>query len=276
MGSGRLPTYTVAALAVVVALAACGQDPGNGHGTDGRAAVDARDIGDGPGGEPGLRGLLIGPDEQPLSNVQVLACQATTCLYGSSGDDGRFDFIVEPPTNVALKTHADLTQNPRLAAALEPISIVDDSYVDMGTVYVPNLPAGAVLGPDTEDPQTLEVGDGLELTVNRADLRAPIGEFLYDIAARLLPEPHIPPYPALDGEQVVAVYAMHPFGGTSSSPMAARAPADLPDGTAVTFRTISEIDGLFSDPVPGQASGGFVATEPGTGITRITYLVITR
>jgi hypothetical protein len=220
--------------------------------------------------------VLIGPDEQPLLDVQVLACQATTCLFGDSGSDGRFEFAVVPPANVALKTHTVLAQNPRLAAALEPVAVVDDTLVDVGTVYVPDLPAGSVIGPETEDPQTLQAGDELELTVNRADLTAPLGEFLFDVAARRLPEQHIPPYPELGGEQVVAVYAMHPFGGTSASPIGVRAPADLPDGTSVKFRTISEIDGTFSEPVTGQVDAGYAATGPGVGITRITYLVITR
>jgi hypothetical protein len=257
----------------VVVLAACGN--GGSASIDGAPVVDGRNV-DGPGGGPGLAGLLIGPDEQALANVDVLACQATTCLYGESGADGRFAFVLEPPARVALKTHADLTQVPRLAAALVPVAIVDDTLVDTGRLYAPDLPAGAVIGPDTADPQTLDAGDGLELTLRRADLSAPIGDFLYDVAARLLPPQHVPAYLELGDEQVVAVYAMHPFAARSSSPIGVRAPADLPDGTAVWFRTISELDGTFSDPVAGQAGGGYVATDAGTGIMRITYLVISR
>ena len=50
----------------------------------------------------------------------------------------------------------------------------------------------------------------------------------------------------------------------------------LPAGTPVKFRTIDEIDGSFSAAVPGRATGTHVTTDPGTGIGRLTYLVISR
>ncbi|GAB4509356.1 MAG: hypothetical protein Tsb0020_25830 [Haliangiales bacterium] len=264
MGAG-----VVGVLAFAAALSGCGGgDSGGGPDIDGGASDAASSA--------GLSGQLVGPDDQPLANVEILACQATTCAYGESQADGRFAFAIEPPAEVALKTHADLTQSPRLAAALEPVDIVAGEAVEVGTLYIPNLPDGAVLAAESEDPQQLEVGDGLELTLNRADITPAIGDFLYDVAARRIPDQHIPPYPELDGEEVIAVYAMHPFAAESASPIAVRAPTDLEDGTPVKFRTISELDGNFSEPAPGAANGGQVSTDPGVGITRITYLVITR
>jgi hypothetical protein len=62
----------------------------------------------------------------------------------------------------------------------------------------------------------------------------------------------------------------------SSSPIAVRAPSDLPAGTAVRFRSISEIDGHLSEPALGLANGTAVETEPGAGITELTWLVISR
>lgn len=222
---------------------------------------------------PGLRGQLIDAAEQPLAGVQILACQATTCLYAESGVDGRFEFVIEPPADVALKTHAALASTPRGAAALEPVDIVDDSLVDVGTLYVPDLPTGVVIGP-SEDPQTLAIGDGLELTLIGTDITPSIGEFLYDIAATRLPSQHVPPYPDLEGTEVIAVYALHPFAATSSSPIAVRVPTDLPDGTTIEFRTINPLDGNFAEVVPGHVENGHAISDPGTGITRITYLVV--
>jgi hypothetical protein len=161
-----------------------------------------------------------------------------------------------------------------MAAALEPVAILDDTLVDIGTVYVPQLPEGSIIELGGNDPQTLLAGDGLELTLRSDDITPPIGEFLYDVAARRLPPQHVPPYAELGAETVLAVYAMHPFTAISSSPIQVRAPADLPDGTAVSFRTISSLDGSFSDSIPGQALDGHVTTDPGTGITQLTYLVI--
>jgi hypothetical protein len=57
-------------------------------------------------------------------------------------------------------------------------------------------------------------------------------------------------------------------------PIAVQAPVDVADGTAVSFRTISEIDGTFSDRSPGQVAAGIASTAPAAGIRHLTYLVI--
>ena len=150
-------TALVAVMATCLVTGAGACD--NGDPPDDRDAAP-----DGPAG-PGLAGLLIDPMGQPRPTTDVLACMATTCLFGESGPDGRFFFPIEPPAEVALKTHHELTRTPRLAAALEPVRIVDDSLVDVGTLYTPELPEGVVIGPATDDPQILAVGDGLELHV---------------------------------------------------------------------------------------------------------------
>lgn len=251
----------LASLTSLVLLAACEQGEGDDEST--------------PSG-PGLQGRLIDADEQPLAGVQVLACQATTCLFARSGADGRFTFAIVPPADVAVKTHAGLATTPRRAAALEPVDIVDDALVDIGNLYVADLPSGVVIGPASEDPQTLAAGDGLALTLSSVDITPNVGEFLYDVAARRLPPQHVPAYPDLEAGDVLAVYAMHPFAATCTSPIAVSVPLDLPDGSAVEFRTIHELDGDFWEVVPGHVVDGVATSDPGTGITRLTHLVISR
>lgn len=260
-----------ALVVVLLAHLGCDETPAEGPGGAGTGAGGAGGNVEGPG----LAGLLVDASEQPIASIVVLACMSTTCLYGSSDADGRFVFEIEPPASVALKTHEELSKVPRWGAALEPVQIVDGALVDTGALYVPELPEGTPLGPENTDPQTLTAGDGLELTLRRADLTPALGEFLFDIAARRVPVEYIPAYPDLD-EEVIAVYALHPFAAQSASPIAVRVPSDLPDGTPVSFRTISEIDGSFSAPAPGHANGSVVATDPGAGITRLTYLVVSR
>jgi hypothetical protein len=248
------------------------EDPGDaGSGTTADVPTSGSPI-DGPG----IVGVLVDANEQPIGNEDVLGCLATTCYFGKTAADGSFAFAIEPPAEVALKTHPDIARNPRWAAALEPIHLVDGALVDAGTVYVPELPAGAILDLETDEPQTLAVGDGLELTVRQADLGAPPGVFLYDLAARRIPAAHVPPYPELGGREVLAVYALHPFETTSDAPIGVRAPSELPDGTAVELWTMSHLDGTFSEPVAGHVDAGFVVTDPGLGISRLTHLVISR
>lgn len=225
---------------------------------------------------PGIVGTLMDHTEQPIGGGKVLACMATICLFGDAGPDGRFFFPIEPTAEVALKTFPDPTATPRKSAALCPVRIVDSSLIDVGSLYVPSLPEGALLGPAAADPQTLMAGDGIVLTLHVADLMPSLGDTLVDVAARRIPPSQACPLIAPQGEELVAVYALHPFAAVSSSPIAVRAPSDLAAGTKVRFRTISELDGAFSEPVPGEADGTSVATAPQMGITELTWLVISR
>jgi len=224
----------------------------------------------------GVAGVLQDEAGQPLGRAKVLACMSTVCFSGRTSADGRFSFPIDSPAAVVIKTEEDLSPNSRRAAAMMPVRLTEPRLVDVGAVHVPTLPEGRSIGPARSDPQTLEVGDGLELTLRRSALTAPLGEVLDDVAARRLPATLVPRYPALAGEDVVAVYALHPFTTKSGAPIAVRVPSSLPTGTRVRFRTISEIDGSFSEPVTGRATGTFVATDSSAGITRLTYLVISR
>jgi hypothetical protein len=271
-------------LIFVLLGAGCGDDGGSGARdsgvvdsgvADGRAP-DSGGGNDDAGMEPGLAGTLADEAGAPIVFEMVLACMATTCLFGESEADGRFEFPIEPPAEVALKTPPDLSTTPRRAAALCPVRIVDGARVTVGTLHVPSLPQGVAIGPAGADPQTLAAGDGLELTLRRADLTPRIGDVLVDVAARLVPPARVCPQLDLGGEEILAVYALHPFAAVSVSPIAVRAPSDLPSGTEVKFRTISEIDGHLSEPAPGRATGTAVETDPATGITELTWLVISR
>jgi hypothetical protein len=275
-------------LAALLAIG-CGDDPpavdagtDAGESRDAIAGEDAATDEDGsivdtglpPG--PGLAGVVRTEDDAPLGPVMVLACLATTCYFGESASDGSFYFMIEPPAEIALKTLEDLDTTPRRGASLAPVLLTDNNLVNVGSIYVPNLPAGTPFGPASQDPQTLIAGDGLELTLNRGDLRPRLGDLLGDLAARAIPEAHLPAIPELGAEQIVAVYALHPFGAHSSSPISVRATSTLEAGTPVRFRSISEIDGRLSEPADGSADGTFVTTNPGAGITELSWLVISR
>jgi hypothetical protein len=119
------------------------------------------------------------------------------------------------------------------------------------------------------------------------DLTPDLGVFLYDMAARRLPDAYIPTtYLGLD-EPVEAVYVIHPFATKSASPVAVKVPSTLPAGTLVHLRTPSHLDGRFSKvvdgsilpddtPVVAHADGSFITTDPGQGITLLTHIVITK
>ena len=224
---------------------------------------------------PGLAGILRTEDGAPLE-AMVLACLATTCYFGESIADGTFYFMVQPPAEIALKTLEDLDTTPRRGAALAPVTLTDDTLAYVGSIYVPNLPAGTPFGPTSSDPQTLAAGDGLELTLNRADLTPRLGDVLRDLAARAIPPARRPAFPELGSEEVIAVYALHPFGAHSSSPIGVAATSTLAAGTTVRFRSVSELDGRMSPPAEGMADGAYVRTNVGQGIEELSWIVISR
>lgn len=229
-------------------------------------------------GTSGVTGVLKDEAGRPLARAKVLACMRKVCLVGETSARGRFTFQIDTPADVVIKTEPDLDSQPRRGVAMRPVQLTGPRVVDVGSVYVPTLPAAQIFGGAGAPPDTwpLEVGDGLTLTVSRRLLRPAAGFAIVDVAARRIPLARVPRYPALGKERVIAVYALHPFAATSVLPIAVRLPSRLAAGTRVKFRTIDEIDGTFSDPVAGASTGRYLVTDPATGINRLTYLVISR
>ncbi|WP_437578692.1 hypothetical protein [Sorangium sp. So ce887] len=250
---------------------------GGGDAAGGGGAAGGAGAGGAPAG-PGVTGVLVDEAGQPIVGAPVLLCNTAVCYSDRSKEGGRFTFLcdAEPPVDFVVKSIEDAGTTPRRGVAMFPLRFRDTATVDAGSLFVPALPAGAVLGSDSSDPQTLEVGDGLRLTVSRADLAAPLGASPHDIAARRIPPERVPPLPDLGGEEIVAVYALYPFATTSGAPIGVQAPSDLTPGTRVSFRSMSEYDGKLSAPAAGEADGAVVRTAPGSGIDELTWLVISR
>lgn len=263
------PCSLLAAAALACGGGGSSDDPDGSPAPDAR--VDASTLPDGPG----LAGKFRDEDGDVIPNEQVLACMQETCFFGQSDETGLFFFELEIPSDVALKTPPAPSETPRRAAALCPIDIRDETLVVTDLLAV-SMPPGPLFKSPAMDPQTLETGDGLELTLNRGDLTPRVGDSLVDAASRLLVGDQICASIAIDGEELLMVYALHPFAATSSTPIKVRAESDLPAGTQVFFRTISEIDGELTDPVTGMADGTYVATDDGLGIQDLTYLVISK
>ncbi|XXT21707.1 hypothetical protein WME94_09110 [Sorangium sp. So ce429] len=248
-----------------------------GAATGGGGAAGGLGSGGAPAG-PGVTGVLGDEAGQPIGGAPVLFCNTRVCYSDNTAADGRFTFLcdAEVPVDFVVKSMEVAGTMPRRGVTMFPLRFLDAVAVDVGSLFVPDLPAGAILGPNSGDPQVLKVGDGLQLTVNRVDIDPPPGTSLHRIAARRIPPERVPPLPDLGGEEIVAVYALYPFATTSGSPIAVQAPSDLAPGTPVRFRTLSEYDGALSAPVAGEADGAVVRTVPRSGIDELTWLVISR
>lgn len=269
------------ALVPLLTLLGCSPDgtrtPQNAGGADMRAVPPA-DMAVAPDLSPsasGVKGVVKNEAGAPLDGVPIAACTAAWCEYGKSLSDGSF-FIPTSDESVDLIVKVIEDDLAARAEAVAPVHLPGGATVDAGVLFTPSLPAGAMLGPTPSDPQTIVAGDGLSLTLRRADLEPPLGATDANIAARAVPLAHVPPLPGIDPANLVAVYALAPFSMASRSKIAVRAPSSLPAGTAVQFRSISELDGKLSPPEPGRADGSSVATDAGAGLVDLTWLVISK
>lgn len=222
---------------------------------------------------PGLTGVLADENGEPLPWVNVMACTRAVCYYNDSAADGRFLFFFDGPVAGLIKTAEDLSAEPRRSSPMVPVTIADDEFLDVGTVHVPLLRAGSPVEPGRT---IFEGGDGLVLEFDPASIEVAPGTMWTDVAARRLPDAIVPEYPGVDSDSLVAVYALHPFAATSIEPIAVRFPTDLPEGTRLHMMTIDEIDGSFAETVEVVVEAGAVVTPEGTGITRLTHVVVVR
>ena len=253
---------------------------GGGAGGGGAGGVETGGSG-GTGGSPSVptvTGAIEDEAGELIAGATVLCCSKKDCYFDDTDDQGRFffGFATELPADYVVKSLEDASTTPRRAVTMFPLHLTDTILVDAGALLVPSLPAGAILGPESSDPQALDAGDGLTLVVRRADLTPPLGGFLVDLAAREIPPERVPPLPELGAEEVISVYALYPFTTHSESPIGVSAPSSLPPGTPVRFRTLGELDGKLSAPAAGVADGDRVATSEGEGIRELTWLVISR
>lgn len=224
---------------------------------------------------PGLTGLLADEAGRPLAYVNVMACRSDVCFYADTDADGRFEFLLDTPGDLLIKTRENLRTNPRLGAVMVPVGIAGTEFLDLRAIHVPSLPEGTRVEPDRAGRVSVQAGDGLTLVLDPSGLELQPGDALVDIAARRLPESIVPEYSALSGERVLAVYALHPFAASSRVVVGIQLESELAAGTPVLFRTIDELDGRFSEPIPGVATGTSLVTAEAAGITSLTHLVVT-
>jgi hypothetical protein len=227
---------------------------------------------------PAVAGIVKDEAGNAIANLTVQACTVRVCLLGKTDADGRFTVAgLEPPVDVAVKTPENDAMTPFRAESIAPVRLVNNSTVDVGTLYVFTLLPVMTLGPTSGDPQEIALGDGLTLTLRRSDLTMPLGVTDDDqLAARSIALEHVPKLAELGSEKVVAVYALFPFATKSKSKISIRLPTTLPPGTKVRLRTIGELDGKLSAAESGTSDGKFVIADPGAGIFNLTWLVVSQ
>jgi hypothetical protein len=223
----------------------------------------------------------------PLPDLVMTMCSPAIC-YGTRADDAGVytvpigDFIVTADYAVHADGRPDHAVDYHRLAAGEPQVIAVDMQIPTlppSTVSLPPDDAGAPSSVTVGD-VTLQVAAGTTFDLDVEDYGIPAGRLLR-VAA--VPLASAPSYAAAN--DVAAIYAMAPSGATPSLPMGVtlRNAAALPASAGVDFLVLSD-DYFDTPPTVGlllvqatghvSADGTTIATDPGQGITEITWLAV--
>lgn len=240
------------------------------------ADAGAEDIAEPETPTASVQGTVRTEDGQVLAHQAVTCCSAAMCIAVSTDEQGVFSFSGLPaPLQLAIKVPEDVFATPPRAEFIAPVYLAGLELTELGDLHAPTLPALVAVAPSSSDPQTLLLGDGLELTLRRADLTFSFSAVKEEqLGARQIPPKNVPKLKNFAGETLLAVYVIYPFASTSTSPIGVRMPTTLPAGTQAQLRTISEFDGTLSAPVTMTSDGAWLTTDPGAGIHKLTWLIV--
>jgi hypothetical protein len=265
--------------ALVVGLIGCAGQPASVDPsvTDRPAQTDATDPADtAPPKGSGISGRLVGTDGVARVGERVLACTPLTCLTLDTDADGAFRFEIAAPAQLVVKSRPDLDHQPRRGVAMVPCVLADDAPMPLGDVLVPDLSAGARVDAFDAVSRDHDLGGGLTLTLAGTAVQPALGTSVRDLAAGVIPPDRAPHFPGLNHDDVLAVYALHPFEAHLDPPAAVAIATDLPVGEVVDLYTIDALDGALSAPIPATSDGEALRTGAGAGLDRLTNLVVVR
>jgi hypothetical protein len=222
----------------------------------------------------------------PLPDLVMTMCSPGICYGGRADDAGVYDLPIGDFLDTSLyAVHADgrpdhAVDYDRLGA-VEPEIISVDMHIPLlppSTVSLP--PGGAGASTVTVGDVTLQIAAGTTFDLDVEDFGIPAGRLLRVASVPLVSAPS---YAAAN--DVDAIYALAPSGAQPSLPMGVslRNAANLPASAAVDLLVLS--DDYFSiPPTVGMllvqatahvsADGTTIQTDPGQGITEITWLAV--
>jgi peroxiredoxin len=236
-----------------------------------------------------IQGRVTDDTGAPLVGASLTYCGLTTCYYGALDSTGAFRVelgVVVDPTQYALIVHGGLTAAgiyQQLASIVSPVvtlnaPIVTPLFPAQG-VPLPLQPASDV--DVASAGVALQIAAGTHLTIPIEDIGGDAGPQFVAVAV----DPSSAPAFAPSSVGLLALYALGPFGATSSAPMSLVVwnTTGLPAGTAVEFLVLDDdlntapfAAGTMKVAAEGMVSpdGGLVISAPDAGIDALTWLGI--
>jgi peroxiredoxin len=236
-----------------------------------------------------IQGRVTDDTGAPLVGASLTYCGLTTCYFGALDPTGAFRVdlgVVVDPTQYALIVHGGLTA----AGIYQQLSPVASPVVTLGTPIVTPLfpsqgaplPLQAATDVDVASAGVaLQIPAGTHITIPIEDNGGDAGPQFVAVAVDPLSAPAFAP-PSIG---LLALYALGPFGATSSVPMglAVSNTTGLPAGAAVEFLVLDDdlntapfAAGTLKVAAEGTVSpdGGLVISAPDAGINALTWLGI--
>jgi hypothetical protein len=294
-------------LLLALASSACSASSSHaGPTADAAVASDATSVGDDAGEEaaapcsapPSMRpeggtcvleatGTVEDLSGTHLPHLVMTMCSPAVC-YGSQSDDAGVytisigDFIDTAEYAVHADGRPDHAVDYHRLTAGQPQVIDVDMHIPTLPPSTTSLPAddAGVATSVTVGDVTLQVAAGTTFDLDVEDYGIAAGRLFRNV---LVPLASAPSYAAANN--VAAIYAMAPSGATPSMPMGVvlRNAAALPASAGVDFLVLSD-DYFDNPPTVGEllvqatghvsADGTTIATDPGQGISEITWLAV--
>lgn len=222
-----------------------------------------------------LLGVVMDAQGQPLADAFLGLC-ANACWASASASDGRFAYEKIPPGDYHLDVRIDGTPGgadvqPTTGTISVAMALTVHQTLELPPLFVPDPGAATRL---VGGPQRVEVS-GLSLTADPAEWSLPVGVEGPYLSAVRVPEAQWPPNP-VEGGEVLARWALNPYGTASDQPMPLTVDNDL--GLAakaeVGVFTLDPSNGKLERETTGTVSADGSLIEAPAGITRVTWIVL--
>jgi len=230
-----------------------------------------------------VRGVVRGEDGTALAGKVVTVC-GLGCFVGVTGEDGAFSVRVEAairPAEYALS----VLGRPDHGSLYLRLPALAPEVIFAAPVELPALPAGGPSLPEdgapsssiTSGPLTLTFAAGTSFDLDLDDIAR--GE-----EGRRLRVASVDPAKVTFVSGASVLLALAPFGATLSIPAAVEITGDhgLAEGQPVELWFLEtdlladegNLAGLGAVAAQGRVEGGKIRSDPGQGLTKLTWLAI--
>lgn len=239
---------------------------GNGGGTGQGAGSSLEDAAT-------LEGDVRDTADIPLEGA-VLGLCSSACYPAKTDAGGHFVYGGVPAGHYKLDVRSHPGAPRRYGVLSFPLDLAPSArQIIDAPLFLPETGDGVALMAGL---QLVDVDADLRIEIDPATLELPFGVEQAYLAGVRVPLPHWPPNAMPAGTH--AAWALNPYGTKAGAPMPIEVTNGfgLAPGQAVTFHTIDEMSGEVVLAAAGavSADGTVVRTASGTGILRLTWLVL--